>query len=89
MFRLWRHGAKVDIGECYNYVVEKRLKMKITALGRRKRSLYIPEDIDNFMRHKAIEEDRKFSDVLETCLRSCYGKEMEKEKVSAKRKTSD
>jgi hypothetical protein len=37
--------------------------------------------------HKAIEEDRKFSDVLETCLKQCYGKEMEK--VLAKRKTGD
>jgi hypothetical protein len=35
--------------------------------------------------HKAIEEDRKISDVLE--LKQCYGKEMEK--VLAKRKTGD
>jgi hypothetical protein len=40
----------------------------------------VREDIDNFMRHKAIDENRKFSDILDDCLQHCFGKEMEKTK---------
>jgi hypothetical protein len=72
--------SKLDIEGLSIMVIIDRL---VTGLGRRKRTLYIPEDIDRFIRYRAIEQDKKFSDILEDCLRYCFSKELEK----AKRKT--
>jgi hypothetical protein len=54
--------------------------MMKTSLGRVKRSLYIREDIDLFMRHLAIDQKKKFSDVLDDCLNTCFEKELKKRK---------
>jgi hypothetical protein len=59
--------------------------MKATSLGRVKRSLYIREDIDQFMRHLAIDKNKKFSDILDDCLIACFAKRLEEKKE--KRKT--
>jgi hypothetical protein len=49
---------------------------KKTIRGRRKRTLYIPEEIDKLIRHRAVEHDKKFSDVFEDILREYFAKEL-------------
>jgi len=40
----------------------------------RKRTLYIPESIDKLVRHQAIEENKRFSEVAVECFKKCFEK---------------
>jgi len=39
---------------------------------RKKRTIYVPEDLDKLVRHRAIEEGKQFSDVAAECFRKCF-----------------
>ena len=37
-----------------------------------KRTIYVPKDLDQLVRHQAIDEGKQFSDVAAECFRKCF-----------------
>ena len=47
---------------------------------RLERTLYILEEIDKIIRFRAVEEDKRFSNIVEDCFRACFDKELKEYK---------